>query len=301
MKRTIPALLLALLVTACSSGGEVAATVNGADIEVETIRNLVFSADGELSDEQFLDALTAVVQWQAIGDAARAEFAIDPTEDEITAYSDQIFAAQSGGMTRDQFLETQQVSEEGFALYAAQLLVGERIVAELESQVPAPTAAEAGQLLIDDPRSWTLVCAAHILVETEEEATAIQARLADGEEFAALATELSLDTGSGANGGDLGCTAPSRWVDPFAEASLSGEIGSVTGPVESQFGFHLIRVDSRTEATTEELQAALSDIRLGELVEGWYFDAVAGAAVTVDAEYGTWETDPIPTIVAPAS
>ena len=301
MKRLLPALLLTLLAASCSGGGDVAATVNGADIEVETIRGLVTTGAGEVSDEQFLDALTAVVQWTAIGDAARTEFAIDPTDDEIAAYADQIFAAQAGGMTREQFLETQQVSESGFALYAGQLLVGEQVLAELETRVEQPTADEARQLLIDDPRSWTLVCAAHILVATEEEALAIKARIADGEDFAELAAELSTDTGSGANGGDLGCTPPSRWVDPFAEASLTAELGTVTDPVESEFGFHLLRVDSRTEATTEELQAELEGMRLREIAGEWYLAAVAGADVTVAAEYGTWETDPVPTIVAPTS
>lgn len=301
MKRLFPALLLTLLAASCSSGGDVAATVNGSDIEADTIRGLVAAPDGEVTDEQFLDALTAVVQWQAIGDAARAEFAIDPTEEEIADYADQIFAAQGAGSTRDEFLASQQVSEEGFALYAGQLLVSEQVLAQLETRVEQPTAEEAEQLLIDDPRSWTLVCAAHILVATEEEATAIKDRLADGEDFAELAIELSIDTGSGANGGDLGCTPPSRWVDPFAEASLSAEIGTVTDPVESQFGFHLIRVDSRTEATTEELQQGLTDQRLGEIVQNWYLAAVSDAEVTVAEQYGTWETDPVPTIVPPAS
>jgi len=301
LKRFIPVLLLALLAAGCAGGAEVAATVNGTDIEVEAVRSLVTSTDDDVSDQLFLDALTAVVQWTAIGDAARSEFAIDPTEDEVAAYADDILAAQGAGMTREQFLETQQVSEEGFALYASQLLVGERVLAELETQVEQPTIEEAQQLLIDDPRSWTLVCAAHILVETEEEALAIKQRLADGEDFAELAAELSTDTGSGANGGDLGCTPPNRWVDPFAEASLTAELGTVTDPVESQFGFHLLRVDSRTEATTEELQEELAGIRLREIAGDWYLAAVVGADVTVAEEYGTWETDPTPTIVAPAS
>ena len=60
-------------------------------------------------------------------------------------------------------------------------------------------------------------------------------------------------------------------------------------------------MDSRTEATTEELQQALRDIRLGEIVEDWYFAAVTGAEVTVAEEDGTWELEPIPTIVPPVS
>ncbi|MDJ0665429.1 MAG: peptidylprolyl isomerase [Acidimicrobiia bacterium] len=301
MKRLLPALLLTLLAAGCSGGSDVAATVNGTDFESDTVRGFVSSSADDVTDEQFLDALTAVVQITAIGDAAKAEFEIDPTDDEVAEFADQIFAAQGAGLSREQFLETQQVSEEGFTLFAGNLLVVEQVLAQLEERVEVPTPEEAQQLLVDDPRAWTLVCAAHILVATEEEALAIKARLADGEDFAELATELSTDTGSGANGGDLGCTPPNRWVDPFAEASLSAELGTVTDPVESQFGFHLIRVDSRTEATTEELQEELTSIRLQEISSNWYLAAVVDADVTVSAEYGTWETDPVPTIVPPAS
>lgn len=301
MKRLLIAVVLALLTAACSGGGSAVATVNGVDIEAATIEGLVTSTDEEMTDDEFLNALIAVVQWSAITDAAKAQFDIEPSDDEITAYSDEIFAAQGAGMSREDFLAVQQVSEDGFALYAAQLLIGEQILDELSTQVAAPTVEEAQQLFADDPKSWTLVCAAHILVETEEEATTIQARLEDDEDFAAIASELSLDTGSGADGGNLGCTTPTQYVEPFADATMEGDIGAVVGPVESQFGFHLIRVDSRTEATTEELQQALTDLRLAELVETWYLDAVTGAEVTVDAEYGTWETDPVPTIVPPVS
>jgi parvulin-like peptidyl-prolyl isomerase len=302
LKRYIfAAIAVALLSAACSGGGSAAATVNGVDIEIDTINGLVATTDTELSDQQFLDALTAVVQWNAISDAARDEFEIEPTDDEITAHGDQIFAAQGQGMTRDQFLELQQVSEDGFALYAAQLLIGEQILGELEAQVEEPTVAEAQQLLVEDPKSWTLVCAAHILVAAEEEAIAVQARLEEGELFAEVASEVSIDTGSGAAGGDLGCTPPSQWVVEFGDAAMVADIGEVVGPVESQFGFHLIRVDSRTEATTDELQSALSDLRLSEIVEAWYFAAVTGAEVEVSEEYGTWEIDPIPTIVPPVS
>ena len=134
MKRSLPLLLLAVLVAGCSGTSDVAATVNGVDIEAETIRSLVVSPTDELTDQQFLDALTAVVQWRAIGDAAEADFAISPTEEEVAAYADQIFAAQGAGMAREEFLRTQQVSEEGFALYAGQLLIG--VLAAMVRKLP---------------------------------------------------------------------------------------------------------------------------------------------------------------------
>ena len=80
---------------------------------------------------------------------------------------------------------------------------------------------------------WTQVCASHILVATEEEATNLKTQLDDGGDFAVLATEMSLDTGSGAQGGDLGCASPAGYVGPFADATMTATIGVVTDPVDA--------------------------------------------------------------------
>jgi parvulin-like peptidyl-prolyl isomerase len=89
--------------------------------------------------------------------------------------------------------------------------------------------------------------ARHILVETEEEANAAVERINAGEDFASVAQELSLDTGSAANGGELGFVPPGRFVEPVDEAIFSLPIGQISEPVESQFGWHVIEVLAREE------------------------------------------------------
>lgn len=84
--------------------------------------------------------------------------------------------------------------------------------------------------------------AAHILVDTIEEATALKAELAAGADFAALAKEHSTDTGSGAAGGDLGWFGLGAMVKPFEDAVIAAKPGEVTEPVLSDFGYHLILV-----------------------------------------------------------
>jgi peptidyl-prolyl cis-trans isomerase C len=84
--------------------------------------------------------------------------------------------------------------------------------------------------------------AAHILVATKEEADKLKADLAAGADFAELAKASSTDTGSGANGGDLGWFGLGAMVKPFEEAVVAAKVGEVTGPVQSDFGFHLILV-----------------------------------------------------------
>lgn len=84
--------------------------------------------------------------------------------------------------------------------------------------------------------------AAHILVETVEAAEALKAELAAGADFAELAKANSIDTGSGANGGDLGWFGTGVMVKPFEDAVLAATVGEVTGPIQSDFGQHLILV-----------------------------------------------------------
>jgi hypothetical protein len=94
----------------------------------------------------------------------------------------------------------------------------------------------------------------HILVDTEEKARDILAALEAGESFAGLAQAASTDTGSGANGGELGWAPVTNFVPPFAEAVTNAEIGALVGPVQSEFGWHIIQVRAREVRSITEQQ-----------------------------------------------
>lgn len=129
------------------------------------------------------------------------------------------------------------------------------------------------------------VCARHILLDTLEDAEAALTRLADGEDFAELARELSTGP-SGPNGGDLGCFERGMMVAPFEEAAFEAVVGEAIGPVETQFGQHLILVSEKQEATVapfEEVEAPLRTQLLGEATE---------AAITAIIENASIETFP---------
>jgi len=107
--------------------------------------------------------------------------------------------------------------------------------------------------------------ASHILVGTEEEALAVLERIAAGEAFEDLAQELSGDPGSGPMGGALGWFGLGMMVAPFEQAvvALSAEEpGTLSEPVESQFGFHVIRLNEQRflEAPTlDDVRAEVSE------------------------------------------
>ncbi|MHC4500841.1 MAG: peptidylprolyl isomerase [Planctomycetota bacterium] len=88
--------------------------------------------------------------------------------------------------------------------------------------------------------------ARHILVETQEQCEDIKCQIEGGADFAELAGEHS-KCPSGKGGGDLGEFGPGQMVAEFDQVVFSEEIGKVHGPVQTQFGFHLIEITSRTE------------------------------------------------------
>ncbi|MGA0532870.1 peptidylprolyl isomerase [Hansschlegelia sp. KR7-227] len=89
------------------------------------------------------------------------------------------------------------------------------------------------------------VHARHILVKTEAEAKKVEERLGKGEDFAAIAKEVSIDPGSGKQGGDLGFFGRGQMVPAFEETAFKLEPGKVSEPVKSQFGYHVIKLEEK--------------------------------------------------------
>lgn len=99
----------------------------------------------------------------------------------------------------------------------------------------------------DVPKKAEQAHARHILVETEDEAKKVVERLNKGEDFVALAKELSKDTGSANNGGDLGFVPKGRFVKPVDDAVFSLPLHKISEPIKSDFGWHIIEVVEREE------------------------------------------------------
>jgi peptidyl-prolyl cis-trans isomerase C len=96
--------------------------------------------------------------------------------------------------------------------------------------------------------------ARHILVETQAQAEAILASLKKGGKFEDIAKKQSKDPGSGANGGDLDWAASGNYVKEFSDAMVALNKGQLSAPVQSQFGFHIIRLDDVREAQLPKLE-----------------------------------------------
>lgn len=292
---------LALLAAACGTSSSTAATVDETDITTGDIEGLFYEIDEDFTAEQTAAYLSTLIQWTAVEQSAQSDFGYEPDQEAIDAEIETILVESGYGGNLEGFLEEQNVSEDGLQRYANQLLIEDLVIEQVTPTVDAATLEDAQDTIAAAPLEFTEVCAAHILVETEEEALAVVDRIDAGEDFAAVAGEVSVDSGSGAEGGSLGCSSAATYVPAFAEATVDAVIGEVTGPVETEFGYHIIVVESRTVAAAEDILPFMEEQLVFAATDAWLLEAVAMADVLVVAEYGTWETEPTPQVVPPTA
>jgi len=124
---------------------------------------------------------------------------------------------------------------------------------------------------------------------SEEQALAkakeIRAKIVAGGDFAALAKAESDDTGSGANGGELGTFGHGRMVKEFDDVVWSLPVGTVSEPVKTQFGFHIIQVESRTSKTFDEAKPQIEARLKPELTKKAVDDVKSHTQVTISDDY----------------
>ncbi len=144
-------------------------------------------------------------------------------------------------------------------------LTKEVMISEVVNQIAAEklTDAEMKKYYNKNKAEFKEVRASHILVKSEEEAKEIKKKLDQGGDFAALAKEKSTDPGSAPRGGDLGFFTKDRMVKAFSDAAFSLKVNEISKPVQSPFGFHIIKVVETKDAKNfEELAPAqLQNIR----------------------------------------
>jgi parvulin-like peptidyl-prolyl isomerase len=150
------------------------------------------------------------------------------------------------------------------------------------------TDEQLQQTYQDRELEFSQIHVAHILVPSQRQAERI-ARQATPGNFASLARRFSEDQASASNGGDLGTQRAADLVEPFARAALRIPVGEVGGPVETEFGFHVIHVIDRQVQPFEEVRDQLVEEIRGDLFTEWLFGRLRRAEIRVNPRYGYFD------------
>lgn len=257
-------IVLAVLLALQVSGGgetvdEVAAVVNGEPIYKAELFDVLYATGGK-------DALDQIIARKLIAQEG-ARLGLEITEEDMEEEVNTIVAESFGGSYEDflSVLTLYGLSEEAFREDAKlNLLVRKLAMAEID-----PTEEEARQyfednrLLFEQPEE---VEARHILVADQETADEVVALLNAGGDFAELAAEYSIDFNNKDNAGYLGFFSRGEMVQEFDEAAFALEVGEISAPVQTDFGFHIIELLDHREEETVEFNA-ISDEVMDSLIE----------------------------------
>lgn len=283
--------IVALALVGCggavSSSG--AATVDGTEIPrtqledaVTTITDTTGSIDG--ADTEARTAVVAPLQRQLLGLFVQAQIIADVADERGIEIDEQAIADQIEADTEElggeeDFAQVLAESQLTLPIYRDVLLPAQQRVEGIRASLQAD---------LPDTEVRTV---RHILVEEAAEAEEIVELLEGGADFAELAEERSADPGSGAQGGDLGPAPRGSYVEGFEEAVWDAELNTIVGPVETEFGFHVLEVtDEGTLSADEQAPGAQSpavDAELTELLQSSF----GAADVSVDPAFGTWDGD----------
>ncbi|MEX1047556.1 MAG: peptidylprolyl isomerase [Actinomycetota bacterium] len=307
-RRAFPIMLVLMVLAACSGAQPPAAVVNGERITDHQVRTTVpmFEflsklsntacgqtsqtppAPGDAADKACARfALGFLIQEDVVKAYAR-ENSVSASPAQIDAALAQVSGPAGGEAQFNQILADDGVTPAEFRAFAGRLVLFQEVqLAVGQDQVDEAELRRAYQ---DRLTEFTTLHAAHILVKTQPEAAAI-ARRATPANFAALARQFSTDPGSAKKGGDLGQTPASSLVPEFANAALEAKPGEIVGPVQSQFGWHVIRVIGSDVVPFAQARDQLAGPLTNELFANWLVDRIEEADVEVNPRYGRLNED----------
>lgn len=246
---------------------EAVATVNG---EVITERELY----QELVRRGGREVLNQMITQRLIHQAARAaDITVD--EESIQAELERIQQQLPAGMSLEEALRESGMSmDQLLGDIRTNLMLRQLLSARVE--ITEEEMKEFFEQYKDFLGTEEQVKVRHILVSTQEEAETLRQSLLEGADFAQLAREHSIDSGSAARGGDLGWVSRGQTVQAFEEAAFNSPVGEISPVVKTDFGYHVLLVEDRREAkeanfedSKDEIRDYLMEEKLQEAYESW--------------------------------
>ena len=292
VRRLLLLLAIALLAASCSSS-DTLATVNGTEITKGDLVALRPSYDekSSLDAETVRSDLSLLIVMEAMRTAAEEQFGAVITEDDVDerlANPPERYAAVIAPPS-----EFADITDEAVRASATQSLIRDAVVPELAAMEPGGLEG----LLTDTPQEVTRVCVRHIATASVGEATQAMERLQAGEDFEAVAAEVSLDQ---ASPGGLITNEEGEclvWLgragEEFAFLAATAPLNEPAGPVVSGGGWDVILVIDRDgPSSLAELEADpmeyLARDYIGILYTPWANDAIREAEIDVSPTVGRW-------------
>jgi hypothetical protein len=286
----IPAVLGAVLLSACAEASWVA-SVNDVPIEGDTVLSLRESYQVDESSvigDVFREDLTGLIYLEAQVQAAEEDFGITGLEDAAKRDAALAEIAFLDRATVEQVDSDPDLTQASVEFLGTQLVVRDAVLGALTTQEPGLLE----DLWTNRPEQLAQVCVRILSAATEEEIVAIAARLAAGEDFSAVADEVSPDPEN--PGGRLECPLPAAvFASPFDQLALTTPVGEISEPFPSEFGWHLMLVDAVDQPQSlEELESDPMRFVFGGALQSlwtvWVDDAVDRADIDVRSQVGTW-------------
>lgn len=242
----------AIFLLAGFNKGEAVATVNGTAIEKDALYEQMVKTSGA-------EALEVMISDEIIRqEAKKADITVtqDEIDSEMAVYEENYGGAEGLASAIETSGMTMEDLENEMETY---LKIEKLIGPDIEITDEAiQTYFEENKAALGQSAE---VEASHILTETKEQAEEVAKKLADGGDFAKLAAEYSIDTATAENGGELGSFGEGEMAAEFEKAAFAMKPNEISEPVETEFGFHVIKVTGKTEAAEATLEGSKEKIK----------------------------------------
>lgn len=291
-RRIVAAVALATVaLSSCGGASPVASAndafvVNGVSYSLDTFETILadlvdnqqleVSANGKPSKEDAISVMRTLIRYevykQYLAEFGLEEDATDRSKVEQQAAADEQFGA--------------------LPEYLQELLVNLSVAQATMAKFEAHSSATLKKLYNESPASTGVMCLSHILVKTEDEANAVLKELADGADFAAVAKKKSIEPGAAETGGALAtndepCTDitffQQQFDSDFMVGAVAAKAGVPSGPVKTQFGFHII-----LNRSYDDIKASLEKVAAEKPSTTNLTGYMAVADISVNSTYGAW-------------
>ncbi len=281
-KLLLMASVLGLLVIMAGCGGLPRSAVAEVDGKVITREDLDFAiqdykqqfgeqsvpAEGTPEYQQLEKQIVSRLVDEEVLWAEAEKMGLEVTEEEINAKVDTAEQQVGGEEALQKKLDEAGMTLDRYKENVRKSLLFQKIYPEVTKDVPEITDEEARAYYDANPQEFQKPetrQVSHILVSTEEEALQVKARLEAGEDFATVAREVSIDEGTKDQGGSLGevPTENSGFVPEFENAMKQLQVGQISDPVQTQYGYHIILVEAINPPGMQSFDEVRDDLKMG--------------------------------------